>query len=45
MHAAGKIAPYVSRKVPLERAAEALSDVAAGRTTGKTVLITRTQAN
>jgi len=45
MHAEGKIAPYVSRKVPLERAAEALADVAAGRTTGKTVLVTRARAN
>ena len=41
LYAAGRIAPYVSRKVPLERAAEALGDVAAGRTTGKTVLMTR----
>lgn len=40
MYEAGRIAPYVSRTVPLERAAEALADVAAGRTTGKTVLVT-----
>jgi NADPH:quinone reductase len=45
MHAEGRIAPYVSRKVSLERAAEALADVAAGRTTGKTVLVTRARAN
>ena len=38
LYAAGSIAPYVSRRLPLERAAEALSDLAAGRTTGKTVL-------
>ena len=41
LYAAGQIAPYVSRVVPLEHAAEALGDVAAGRTTGKTVLVTR----
>jgi len=39
LYAAGRIAPYVSRRVPLERAADALADVAAGRTTGKTVLV------
>jgi len=39
LYSAGRIAPLVSRRVPLERAAEALSDVAAGRTTGKTVLV------
>ncbi len=39
LHAKGRIAPYVSRRVPLEQAAEALSDVAAGRTTGKTVIV------
>ena len=41
LYAAGRLAPYVSRRVPLERAAEALGDVAAGRTTGKTVLVTK----
>lgn len=41
LYAAGKIAPHVSRQVPLEHAADALSEVAAGRTTGKTVLLTR----
>jgi NADPH:quinone reductase len=41
LHAGGKIAPYVSRRLPLERGAQALSEVAAGRTTGKTVLVTR----
>jgi NADPH:quinone reductase len=41
LHAEGKIAPYVSRRLPLERGAEALGEVAAGRTTGKTVLVTR----
>jgi NADPH2:quinone reductase len=41
LYATGKIQPYVSRRVPLVRAAEALADVAAGRTTGKTVLLTR----
>ena len=40
LYAVGKIAPYVSRKLPLEHAANALSEVAAGRTTGKTVLVT-----
>ena len=39
LYSAGRIAPLVSRRVPLERAAEALSDVAAGRSTGKTVLV------
>jgi NADPH2:quinone reductase len=39
LYASGEIAPYVSRKLPLERAAEGLADVAAGRTTGKTVLV------
>lgn len=38
---AGQIAPYISRRLPLARAAEALGDVAAGRTTGKTVLMTK----
>jgi len=41
LHAEGKIAPYVSRRVPLENGADALGAVAAGRTTGKTVLVTR----
>lgn len=41
LYAEGKIAPYVSRRLPLERGAEALADVAAGRTTGKTVLVTQ----
>lgn len=41
LHAEGKISPYISRRLPLGRAAEALGDVAAGRTTGKTVLVTR----
>jgi NADPH:quinone reductase len=40
LYAAGKITPYISRRLPLARAAEALGDVAAGRTTGKTVLLT-----
>ena len=39
----GKIAPYVSRRLPLEKGGEALGNVAAGRTTGKTVLVTRHQ--
>jgi NADPH2:quinone reductase len=39
LHAQGRIAPYVSRRVPLEGAAEALSEVAAGKTTGKTVIV------
>ncbi|HKW60318.1 MAG TPA: NADPH:quinone oxidoreductase family protein [Candidatus Dormibacteraeota bacterium] len=39
LYQAGKIAPYVSRTVPLEQGAAALADVAAGRTTGKTVMI------
>ena len=43
LYATGRIAPYVSRKVPLEKAADALADVAAGRTTGKTVLVTKPQ--
>lgn len=38
LYAQGKIAPYVSRTAPLEHGAEALADVAAGRTTGKIVL-------
>ena len=38
LYEAGAIAPYVSRQVPLEEAAGALSDVAAGRSTGKTVI-------
>jgi NADPH2:quinone reductase len=41
LYGEGKIAPYVSRRIPLARGAEALGDVAAGRTTGKTVLVTR----
>ena len=41
LHAEGKISPYISRRLPLGQAAEALGDVAAGRTTGKTVLVTR----
>ena len=41
LYGEGKIAPYVSRRVPLEEGAEALGNVAAGRTTGKTVLVTR----
>jgi NADPH2:quinone reductase len=36
----GRIKPFVSRTVPLEQAASALADVAAGRSTGKTVLLT-----
>ena len=43
LHAEGRIAPYVSRRVPLEKAAEALADVAAGRTTGKTVIMRATR--
>ena len=39
LYAEGRIAPYVSRRVPLERAAEALSEVAAGKTTGKVVIV------
>ena len=39
LYAQGRIAPHVSRRLPLEKAAEALTDVAAGRTTGKTVLV------
>ena len=39
LYAGGRIAPYVSRTVPLESAADALADVAAGRTTGKTVIL------
>jgi NADPH:quinone reductase len=39
LHAQGKIAPYVSRRLPLDQASKALADVAAGRTTGKTVLV------
>jgi NADPH2:quinone reductase len=41
LYAEGKIAPHVSRTLPLEQGAAALADVAAGRTTGKTVLVTR----
>ena len=44
LYAEGKIAPYVSRAVPIEQAASALSDIAAGRTTGKTVLLTNRAA-
>jgi NADPH:quinone reductase len=40
LYAGGQIKPYVSRTIALEQAAEALGDVAAGRTTGKTVLAT-----
>ena len=36
-----KIAPYISRRLPLAQAADALGEVAAGRTTGKTVLVAR----
>ena len=39
LYGQGKIKPYISRAVPLEHAANALADVAAGRTTGKTVLL------
>jgi NADPH:quinone reductase len=39
LYAQGLIAPYVSKQVPLEGAARALADVAGGRTTGKTVLV------
>jgi NADPH:quinone reductase len=39
MYARGLVAPYVSKQVPLEDAAQALADVAGGRTTGKTVLV------
>jgi NADPH:quinone reductase len=39
LYAQGRIAPHISRRLPLEKAAEALTDVAAGRTTGKTVLV------
>jgi NADPH2:quinone reductase len=45
LHAEGRISPYVSRRLPLERGAEALGDVAAGRTTGKTVLVTARNSN
>jgi len=41
MYESRQIAPYVSRRVHLEQAAEALADVTAGRTTGKTVLVAR----
>jgi len=41
LYGEGKIKPLISRRVPLEGAAEALADVAAGRTTGKTVIMTR----
>jgi NADPH:quinone reductase len=41
LYAQGLIAPYVSRQIPLDHAAAALADVAAGRTTGKTVLVTK----
>lgn len=41
LYAQGLIAPYVSRQIPLDHAAGALADVAAGRTTGKTVLVTK----
>lgn len=43
LYADRKIAPYISRRLPLAHAAEALGDVAAGRTTGKTVLVARIQ--
>ena len=39
LYEAGKIKPYVSRRIPLEEAAQALADVAAGKTTGKVVLL------
>src|SRR5206468_10364303 len=39
LYAGGRIAPYVSRTVPLESAADALADDAAGRTTGTTVIL------
>jgi NADPH2:quinone reductase len=39
LYDAGKIKPYVSRRLPLEEAAQALADVAAGKTTGKVVLL------
>jgi len=42
LYADGKVAPYVSRRVPLAHGAEALADVAAGRTTGKTVIVRTT---
>jgi NADPH:quinone reductase len=41
MYGDGRIKPYVSRTVPFEQAASALAEVAAGRTTGKTVLVTQ----
>ena len=40
LYAAGSISPYVSTQVPLDQAATALADVAAGKTTGKVVLVT-----
>ncbi len=40
LYRAGEIAPYISRTLPLDGGAAALADVAAGRTTGKTVLVT-----
>lgn len=36
----GRISPLISRRVSLAHAAEALADVAAGRTTGKSVIVT-----
>ena len=41
LYATRKIAPYISRRLLLADAADALTDVAAGRTTGKTVLVAR----
>ena len=41
LYTQGLIRPYVSRALPLDQGSAALADVAAGRTTGKTVLITR----
>jgi NADPH2:quinone reductase len=40
LYAGGRIAPYVSQRIPLGDAAEALAGVAAGRTAGKVVLVT-----
>lgn len=38
LYEAGKIKPYVSRKLPLSEAPAALAEVAGGRTTGKLIL-------
>jgi NADPH2:quinone reductase len=43
LYADGGIKPHVSRRVPLEKAAGALADVAAGKTTGKTVIVPATR--